>query len=329
MDERAEGFTRMLGPRSSGGVGNSGEIYRTDRFVMSSGARVGEHYSLRTIVRFMTSPASKPDELTITDMERHPPAIDPPRGKDYERELTRLQIEMLKMQLWAKETDARVLILFEGRDAAGKGGSIRRFTEHPNPRGARVVALPKPTETELTPVVLPAVREAPPVGRRDRVLRPVVVQPRRRRSRDGILHRGAVRVVLPPAPGVRAAPRRLGDPPVQAVVHRVEAGAEATVQRSTRRPAQAVEALAEGRARRQKFAQYGRARDEMLRRTDTPHAPWTVINSNEKKWARLESIRHVLHELPYSTRTTMWSTPPSRSSCDRLRRWGSRSIRRE
>ena len=91
-----------------------------------------------------------PDDLTISEMERHRPAIDPPKGKAYERELARLQIEMLKMQLWAKETNARVLMIFEGRDAAGKGGAIRRFTEHTNPRSAHVVALPKPTEAELT-----------------------------------------------------------------------------------------------------------------------------------------------------------------------------------
>ncbi len=98
----------------------------------------------------MTARDIDPADLSITEMERHPPAIDPPRGKAYEHELARLQIEMLKMQLWAKETNARVLMIFEGRDAAGKGGAIRRFTEHTNPRGARVVALPKPTEAELT-----------------------------------------------------------------------------------------------------------------------------------------------------------------------------------
>ena len=91
-----------------------------------------------------------PVQLTIKEMERHAPAIEPLRRKDYERELMRLQIEMLKMQLWVKETNARVLMIFEGRDAAGKGGAIRRFTEHMNPRGARVVALNKPTELERT-----------------------------------------------------------------------------------------------------------------------------------------------------------------------------------
>ncbi|MCY4667835.1 MAG: polyphosphate kinase 2, partial [Rhodococcus sp.] len=70
--------------------------------------------------------------------------------REYERKKRRLQIELLKLQLWVKETGQKVLIIFEGRDAAGKGGSIKRFTEHLNPRGARVVALEKPTDIERT-----------------------------------------------------------------------------------------------------------------------------------------------------------------------------------
>ncbi|PWZ72161.1 polyphosphate kinase 2, partial [Staphylococcus pseudintermedius] len=70
--------------------------------------------------------------------------------KAYEKEKRALQIELLKLQLWAKSTGQKILIIFEGRDAAGKGGSIKRFTEHLNPRGARVVALEKPTDIEQT-----------------------------------------------------------------------------------------------------------------------------------------------------------------------------------
>ena len=68
--------------------------------------------------------------------------------KNYERQKYRLQVELLKLQAWVKETGQKVVILFEGRDAAGKGGTIKRFMEHLNPRGARVVALEKPTEVE-------------------------------------------------------------------------------------------------------------------------------------------------------------------------------------
>ena len=94
------------------------------------------------------------------------------------------------------------VVLFEGRDAAGKGGTIRRFMEHLNPRGARVVALEKPTDRGARPVVLPALRRAPAHGGRDRPLRPQLVQPRGRRARDGLLHGGRVPGVH--APGARS-----------------------------------------------------------------------------------------------------------------------------
>ena len=81
--------------------------------------------------------------------------------EDYERFKRLLQIELLKLQEWIKDTGERLVIVFEGRDAAGKGGTIKRFMEHLNPRGARVVALNKPNERERTPVVLPALRPAP------------------------------------------------------------------------------------------------------------------------------------------------------------------------
>jgi polyphosphate kinase 2 (PPK2 family) len=86
--------------------------------------------------------------LSIQRMESEVPKGERPRRKRYELELMRLQIEMLKLQLWVKEEQKSIVILFEGRDAAGKGGAIRRFTEHVNPRGARVVALPAPTDVE-------------------------------------------------------------------------------------------------------------------------------------------------------------------------------------
>ncbi|MEM1163661.1 MAG: polyphosphate kinase 2, partial [Pseudomonadota bacterium] len=78
------------------------------------------------------------------------PYRDKMARKEYERQLEALQIELLKVQRWTKETGQRHLLIFEGRDAAGKGGTIKRFTQHLNPRGARVVALPKPSDIERT-----------------------------------------------------------------------------------------------------------------------------------------------------------------------------------
>ena len=248
----------------------------------------------------MTSPASQPDELTITDMERHPPAIDPPKGKEYERELVRLQIEMLKMQLWAKETNARVLMIFEGRDAAGKGGAIRRFTEHTNPRGARVVALPKPTEAEVTQWYFQRYVTHLPSGGE------IVFFDRSWYNRAGVeavmgyATKDQRELFFEQLPSFE---QHL----VDSGIHLFKLWFTVSKQEQKRRfdgrrgdPLKQWKLSPNDELAVKKFAQYGAARDEMLRRTDTPHAPWTVVNSNVKKWARLESMRHVLHELPYS-----------------------------
>ena len=131
--------------------------------------------------------------------ERYP--YDERMSRDeYERLKRRLQIELLKLQNWSKRPGARHVIVFEGRDAAGKGGTIKRFTEHLNPRGARVVALEKPTEGEKPAVVLPALRQAPAHGRRNRPVRPLLVQPRRGRTGDGFLHTRAYAEFMRQAP---------------------------------------------------------------------------------------------------------------------------------
>jgi polyphosphate kinase len=108
-------------------------------------------------VRDPKLPVSPDDEL-VDDWRT---AVYPYRNrlsrKSYERQKYHLQVELLKLQAWVKETGQRVVILFEGRDAAGKGGTIKRFMEHLNPRGARVVALEKPTDRGTGAVVLPAV----------------------------------------------------------------------------------------------------------------------------------------------------------------------------
>ena len=109
----------------------------------------------------------------------------------YEEEKYQLQIELLKFQYWAQDTGSKHVILFEGRDAAGKGGTIKRFMEHLNPRAARVVALTKPTETELGQWYFHRYITQLPDRRGDRAVRPVLVQPRRRRAGDGLLHRRA------------------------------------------------------------------------------------------------------------------------------------------
>ena len=130
---------------------------------------------------------------TREDDERENAAADPIKlkAKRYERELERLHVELVKLQEWVRHKGLKVCIVFEGRDGAGKGGTIKAITERVSPRVFRVVALPAPTEREKSQMYIQRVSAASPRGRRDRDLRPQLVQPRRRRAGDGLLHRGA------------------------------------------------------------------------------------------------------------------------------------------
>ena len=129
--------------------------------------------------------------------------------KAWNKELARLQVELVKLQESVRSSGQKVVVLFEGRDAAGKGGVIKRITETLNPRFCRVVALGTPDRARADPVVLPALRRPPARGRRDRPVRPQLVQPGRRRAGHGLLHRRGVRGVPPLVPGVRAHDRPL------------------------------------------------------------------------------------------------------------------------
>lgn len=124
--------------------------------------------------------------------------------REYEVTCRRLQIELLKLQKWSKKTGQRHLLVFEGRDAAGKGGTIKRFNEHFNPRGAHIVALEKEEREALEWYFQRYVQHLPAAARWSS-LRPVLVQPRRCRAGDGILHRRAARAV--PQSGSRGSRR--------------------------------------------------------------------------------------------------------------------------
>jgi hypothetical protein len=164
------------------------------------------------------------------------------RRSTYEAQKYQLQVELLKLQAWVKETGQRVVILFEGRDAAGKGGAIKRFMEHLNPRGARVVALEKPSEVERGQWYFPALRAAPAHPWRDRAVRPQLVQPRRRGAGHGLLLQRGVPGVHAPGTGVRAPPGTQRHAPHQVLVLGQPQGAAPPLQGARGAPAQAVEA---------------------------------------------------------------------------------------
>jgi hypothetical protein len=160
----------------------------------------------------------------------------------YEYELESLQIEMVKLQHWIQEEGRRVAILFEGRDAAGKGGTIRRFIEHLNPRAMRVVALPAPTREERGPMVFSALHEAAAQCRGNRVLRPQLVQPRGGRAGERVLHARTVRPLSATGAGIRAHAGRRRRDAREVLVFDFPRGADRPVRLAPRQPAQTMEA---------------------------------------------------------------------------------------
>ncbi len=249
-------------------------------------------------------------ELSIEHMEDKPPYPDKLGTKEYEADLRLVQIELLKVQQWVKETGQRIVILFEGRDAAGKGGSIRRFTENLNPRGARVVALTKPNDTERGQWYFQRyVQHLPTAGE-------VVLFDR------SWYNRGGVEIVM----GF-CTPQEYGEfyrqvpgferSVVESGTHLFKLWFAVSKKNQAKRfedrrtdPLRMWKMSPIDEAAQTKWDDYTRARDAMLVHSDNPTTPWTVINSNEKKRARLESIRHVLHTLDYEHKDPEVARPP-------------------
>ena len=220
--------------------------------------------------------------------------------KPYERQKYRLQVELLKLQAWTKETGQRVVILFEGRDAAGKGGTIKRFMEHLNPRGARVVALEKPTEAERGQWYFQRyVEHLPTRGE-------IVLFDRSWYNRAGVervmgfCSDEEYQEFLRQAPAVRAQPGAQRHAPDQVLVLGQPRGAAPPFQGTQKHPLKQWKLSPIDLASLDKWDDYTKAKETMFFHTDTADAPWTVIKSDCKKRARLNAMRYVLHKLPYT-----------------------------
>src|SRR5512139_3829209 len=220
--------------------------------------------------------------------------------KTYERQKYRLQVELLKLQAWVKETGARVVILFEGRDAAGKGGTIKRFMEHLNPRGARVVALEKPSEVERGQWYFQRyVSQLPTAGE-------IVLFDRSWYNRAGVERVMGFCNDDEYLEFMRQCPefeRNL----VRSGIHLIKFWFSVSRQEQRRRfkerkshPLKHWKLSPVDLASLDKWEEYTRAKEAMFFYTDTADAPWTVIKSDCKKRARLNSMRYVLHRLPYT-----------------------------
>jgi len=218
---------------------------------------------------------------------------------EYERVKRRLQIELLKLQNWSKRTRARHVIVFEGRDAAGKGGTIQRFTEHLNPRGARVVALDKPTDREITQWYFQRYVSHLPAGGE------MVLFDRSWYNRAGVERVMGFCSSQDYDEFIRQAPL------FEQML--IENGISLTklwcsvspAEQRTRFAIRLVDPV-----RQWKFSpmdmesvnrwdDYTRAKEEMFEATDTDIAPWIVVKSNDKKRARINAMRYVLGKFDY------------------------------
>ncbi|MBX3314308.1 MAG: polyphosphate kinase 2 [Actinobacteria bacterium] len=244
--------------------------------------------------------STRPMPTTIEEMEESPPYDTPMDRGAYDKELRKLQIELLKAQRWVREEGQRVLILFEGRDAAGKGGSIKRFTEHLNPRGGRVVALTKPNDTERSQWYFQRYVAHLPAGGE------IVMFDRSWYNRSGVERVMGFCTARELASFLRQVPdfeRSLVESNIYLfklwfTVSQAEQRKRFEGRRTD--PLRQWKLSPIDEASIDRFDEYTYARDSMLLATDTHPAPWTIINSNEKRRARLESIRTVLNAMPYT-----------------------------
>ena len=224
------------------------------------------------------------------------------RRSDYEREKRLLQIELLKWQKWTKETGQRHILVFEGRDAAGKGGTIKRFMEHMNPRGARVVALLKPTDREAGEWYFQRYIDHFPTSGE------MVLYDR------SWYNRGGVERVM----------GFCGEDQHEHWMHQVplfekmlvEDGIDVTkfwfsvtqLEQRTRFAIRQIDPVRQWKlspmdlASLDKWDAYTAAKEEVFNTTDTDYAPWTVVKSNDKKRARINAMRHVLGKFDYDNK---------------------------
>ncbi|RRD36574.1 polyphosphate kinase 2 [Leucobacter sp. OH2974_COT-288] len=220
--------------------------------------------------------------------------------KEYEKTKRKLQIELLKFQAWVKESNEKVVIIFEGRDAAGKGGAIKRFMEHMNPRGARTVALEKPTEREQKQWFFQRYVQHLPTGGE------IVLFDRSWYNRAGVERVMGYCTPEEYLEFTRSAPefeRMLTQSGIHLIkfwfsVGKAEQRAR-FLSRSTD-PVKQWKLSPTDLASLDKWEAYTEAKEAMFFYTDTPQAPWTVVKSNDKKRARLEAIRWVLNQFEYT-----------------------------
>jgi polyphosphate kinase 2 len=220
-------------------------------------------------------------------------------GKDYAKELTRLQGELCYLQEWVKAKGLRVIVLFEGRDAAGKGGTIKAITERVSPRVFRLIALPAPSDREKSQMYLQRYFQHFPAGGE------IVIFDRSWYNRAGVERVMGFCTDEQYERFLKLAPlfeKQVVDGGVQLIKFWLEVGNQ---EQEKRFKARMTDPLRQWKLSnmdlpsREKWYEYSLARDVMFKATDTSHAPWYIVRSDDKKRARLNVIAHLLSLIPY------------------------------
>jgi len=235
------------------------------------------------------------------------------KRKAYEKELRKLQAELCHLQDWVKHKGLRVIVVFEGRDGAGKGGTIRAITERVSPRVFRVVALPAPSDREKSQMHIQRyVQHFPAAGE-------IVIFDRSWYNRAGVEYvmgfcsKEEHRRFLDLCPIVE---RIIVDGGIMLVKYWLEVSNDEQERRFEARiedPLRQWKLSPMDLPSREKWYEYSRARDMMLEKTDTKHAPWHIVRSNDKRRARLNCISHLLSLIPYKKLSRGKIRLPSRS----------------
>jgi polyphosphate kinase len=221
------------------------------------------------------------------------------KRKAYEKELPKLQVELCRLQDWVKETGERVIILFEGRDAAGKGGTIKALTERVSPRIFRVMALPAPSDREKTQIFMQRyVDRFPAAGE-------IIIFDRSWYNRAGVEYvmgfcsEEQHQRFLELCPEIE---KYIVEAGIKLIKIWLEVGQEEQERRFAARiqdPLRQWKLSPMDLESYKRWYDYSRARDMMLKTTDSRHAPWHIVFSDDKRRARLNCISHILSLLPY------------------------------
>jgi polyphosphate kinase 2 len=221
------------------------------------------------------------------------------KRKEYGKELSRLQAELCKLQDWVKYKGLRVMVVFEGRDAAGKGGTIRAITERVSPRVFRLVALPAPSDREKSQMYMQRYMQYFPAAGE------VVVFDRSWYNRAGVEHVMGFctpeqhRKFLELCPEIE---RYIADAGIILIKYWMEVGKKEQLRRFEARikdPLRQWKLSPMDLESFRRWYEYSRARDQMLKATDSKDAPWYIVRSDDKKKARLNCISHLLSKIPY------------------------------